>query len=54
MGVFAGGLALSAEAYVKAGDLERGEDYFTKALKVNPNDKLAQKGLDELEDMERK
>lgn len=40
--------------YVKAGDLERGEEYFKKALWVNPKDKLTQKGLDELKEMQRK
>lgn len=40
--------------YVKAGDLERAEDYFNKALRVNPKDKLAQKGLAELKEMSKK
>jgi tetratricopeptide (TPR) repeat protein len=47
-------LAFTAKVYVKAGDVERGEEYFTKALKVNPKDKLAQKGLDELQGMPEK
>jgi hypothetical protein len=45
---------LSARLCAKAGDLERGEDYFTKALKVNSKDKLARKGLDELQEMSKK
>jgi hypothetical protein len=40
--------------YVKAGDLERREEYFAKALRVNPKDKLAKKGLDELKEMSKK
>jgi tetratricopeptide (TPR) repeat protein len=47
-------LAFTAKVYVKEGDVERGEEYFTKALRVNPKDKLAQKGLDELKEMQRK
>jgi len=39
---------------VKAIDLERGEEFFTKALRVNQKDKLAKKGLDELEEMSTK
>jgi Tfp pilus assembly protein PilF len=40
--------------YGKAGDRERAEDYFRRALRVNPKDKLAQKGLDELKEMSKK
>jgi tetratricopeptide (TPR) repeat protein len=47
-------LAFTAKVYVKGGDIERGEDYFTKALKVNPKDKLAQKGLAELKEISKK
>jgi hypothetical protein len=47
-------LAFTAKVYVKAGDVERGEGYFRKALQANPKDKLAQKGLEELEGMSRK
>jgi tetratricopeptide (TPR) repeat protein len=47
-------LAFTAKVYVKEGDLERGEEYFQKALRVNPRDKLAQKGLNELEGLSRK
>jgi tetratricopeptide (TPR) repeat protein len=46
-------LAFTAKVYVKAGDAEQGEAYFQKALTVNPKDKLAQKGLDELKEMSR-
>ena len=44
-------LAFTAKVYVKAGDVERAEEYFTKALRVNPKDKLARKGLDDLKEM---
>jgi tetratricopeptide (TPR) repeat protein len=47
-------LAFTAKVYVKAGDFERGEEYFSKALMVNPQDKLARKGLEELQEKERK
>jgi hypothetical protein len=51
--LFAEGLALSAQLYVIGGDLEWGEDYFTKALKVNPIDKLVKQGLADLKEMSR-
>jgi Tfp pilus assembly protein PilF len=38
--------------YVKAGDIKQAEAYYTKALRVNPNDKLAQKGLADLQEMQ--
>jgi tetratricopeptide (TPR) repeat protein len=47
-------LAFTAKVYAKAGEGERAEVYYTKALRVNPNDKLAQKGLAELKEMPRK
>ena len=43
-------LAFTAEVYVQAGEEERAEAYYTKALRVNPNDKLAQKGLADLKE----
>jgi tetratricopeptide (TPR) repeat protein len=47
-------LAFTAKVYIKEDDVERGEEYFRKALRVNPKDKLAQKGLDELKELSRK
>jgi tetratricopeptide (TPR) repeat protein len=47
-------LAFTAKVYVKTGDLERGEEYFRKALRVNPKDKLAKEGLADLKEMSRK
>jgi tetratricopeptide (TPR) repeat protein len=44
-------LAFTAQVYAKAGDRERAVDYYTKAVRVNPNDKLAQKGLADLKEM---
>jgi Tfp pilus assembly protein PilF len=32
------GLAFTAKVYVKAEDLELGEEYFRKAVRVNPKD----------------
>jgi len=47
-------LAFTAKVYAKGGDEQRAEAYYIKALRVNPNDKLAQKGLADLKDMHRK
>jgi tetratricopeptide (TPR) repeat protein len=46
-------LAFTAKVYAKAGDIKQAEAYYTKALRVNPNDKLAQKGLADLQEMQR-
>jgi len=47
-------LAFTAKVYVKAEEIKRAEAYYAKALRVNPNDKLAQKGLADLQEMQRK
>jgi hypothetical protein len=39
--------------YVKV-VIENGEEYFRKALRVNPRDKLVKKGLGEVKEMSKK
>ena len=43
-------LAFTAQVYAKAGDREEAEAYYQKALRVNPNDQLAQQGLGDLQE----
>jgi tetratricopeptide (TPR) repeat protein len=43
-------LAFTAKVYAQAGEEERAEAYYQKALRVNPNDKLARKGLADLKE----
>jgi tetratricopeptide (TPR) repeat protein len=46
-------LAFTAKVYAKAGEEEQAKAYYTKALRVNPNDKLAQQGLADLQEASR-
>jgi tetratricopeptide (TPR) repeat protein len=41
-------LAFTAKVYEKMGDREEAEQYYRKALRVNPKDQLAREGLNQL------
>ena len=45
-------LAFIAQVYVKVGNKKEAEHYYKKALRINPHDKLAQKGLAQLKNLD--